>query len=135
MLRLGEEESDAKLVEVAVNQFIGLTIYRVIDGEESVSFSARVVEVNSSPASCVVLIFNSARDPRVRSFNSYGGETFQALYIAMRTTIRLLIGHFEELPDEMFGLGEHDIESGDGLSSAEMIDLHSQIYANWVSPP
>lgn len=114
---------------------ISIAFFRVVDGEEVITFLARITHLTSKPGSCVISIIDTAETTGERSFTTYGGDQFHALYLGMRTVLRILRRHFESLPDELFGIQENDLSEGKGHTSAKMLEWLSEAYSGWEKAP
>lgn len=110
---------------------ISIIFYRIIDGETSISFSARLAGFGTGPDSCVFSVLDTVVSTEEHPIKTYGGDPFQALYLGMRTILNCVRRHFESLPDEMFGLPDEDLLAGEGHKGSEMLEWLPQAYGGW----
>jgi hypothetical protein len=72
---------------------------------------------------------DTANDLEERVYPTYGFDSFQALFLAMRTAVRLLIGHLEYFHDEEFYLDPSAFEQGQGQTGIDMATWLAESYA------
>ncbi len=115
--------------KIMVMKNISLVLYREIQGTVSTSFALTIIALQSDthPASCTIHVVDSFARTEERVFQCYGEDTFQALFLAMRTALRLLRRHCEGFPDDLFYLDPD--ENQDAMTGIEVIEWLGQVYS------
>lgn len=115
--------------KIMLIQNVSLVVYREIQGTVSTSFALRIIALQSDthPATCTISVVDTFARTKERVFQTHGDDPFQALFLAMKTALRLLRRHCEGFPDDLFYLDPD--ETQDAMTGIEMIDWLGQAYS------